>query len=103
MNPVEYCCIEKFASRANGCKNSVFTWRSGQRDLYAATGRICGSRQGTHGVQAHQELVWTKASTKAVSGTRSLTPSGSRVDSAKLKRILVVTSRNTLIHISFYS
>ena len=25
-------------------KNSVFTWRSGQRDLYAATGRICGSR-----------------------------------------------------------
>ena len=26
----------------------------------------CCSRQGTHGVQAHQELVWTKASTKAV-------------------------------------
>ena len=39
----------------------MFTWRSGQRDLYAATGRICGSRQGTHGVQSHQELVWTKA------------------------------------------
>ena len=36
------------------------------RDLYAATGRIFGSSEGTYGVQAHQELVWTKASTKAV-------------------------------------
>ena len=47
-------------------KNSVFTWRSGQRDLYAATGMICGFRQGTHGVQTHHELVCIKASTKAV-------------------------------------
>ena len=54
---VECFCIGEFASKANGCINSIFTWRSGQRDLYAATGRICGSRQGTHGVQAHQELV----------------------------------------------
>ena len=46
--------------------NNVFTWRSGKRDLYATNGRICGSRQGTHGVQAHQELVWTKASTKVM-------------------------------------
>ena len=38
-------------------KKSGFTWRSGQRDLHGATERICGSRQGTHGVQAHQELV----------------------------------------------
>ena len=51
-NFVEYCCIRKFASRANGCKNSVFTWRFGQRDLYAATRRICGSRQGTHGASS---------------------------------------------------
>ena len=65
-NSVECCCIGEFASRANGCKNSIFTWRYGQRDLYATTERICGSRQGTHGVQAHQKLVWTKASTKAV-------------------------------------
>ena len=55
-----------FASRANGCKNIVFTWRSGQRDLYVATRRIYGSRQGTHGVKAYQELVCTKASTKVV-------------------------------------
>ena len=47
-------------------KTTLFPWRYGQRDIYAATGRICGSRQGTHGMQDHQELVWTKASTKAV-------------------------------------
>ena len=47
-------------------KTIFFSWRSGQKDLYATTGRICGSRQGTHGVQAYQELVWTKASTKGV-------------------------------------
>ena len=34
-------------------KTAIFTWRFGQRDLYLVTGRICGSRQGTHGVQAH--------------------------------------------------
>ena len=26
-NSVEYCCIGEFASRENGCKNSIFTWR----------------------------------------------------------------------------
>ena len=54
LNSVEYCCIGESASRLNGCKNIIFTWRFGQRDLYATTARICGSRQGTHGVQAHQ-------------------------------------------------
>ena len=25
-NSVKCCCIEEFASRANGCKNNIFTW-----------------------------------------------------------------------------
>ena len=57
-------------------KTTFFTWRSGQRDLYAATGKICGSKQGTHGVQAHQEIVWTKASTKYKNFDSFMTKSG---------------------------
>ena len=33
LNSVEYCCIGEFASRANGCKNNIFTWRSG-KEIY---------------------------------------------------------------------
>ena len=32
-NSVECCCIGEFASRANGCKNNIFTWRSG-KEIY---------------------------------------------------------------------
>ncbi|XP_069151930.1 uncharacterized protein [Solanum lycopersicum] len=65
------------------------------KDLYAATGRICGSWQGTHGLQAHQKLVWTKESTKAVGFVDA--DLGGDVDSSKSSSGYIYTIGGTVV------